>query len=171
MKKMRNNLKIFAVGAFIAVNFTACGILPYEETFICNKGLNSGGCQSVSENYRDTFIDKNDIPLTIKQKEVLIDQLEDQGIINDAWFGDDEVLDWVQIEQFNRPRLQHILATYDFDEETTARIKKLIDKTGPDLDYQKVKVNKMIENEELFKYLRLRNESLNEENLKLKHSK
>ena len=49
--------------------------------------------------------------------------------------------------------------------------KKLIDKSGPSVDYQKMKANKMIENEELFKYLRLRNESLNEENLKLKHSK
>ena len=29
----------------------------------------------------------------------------------------------------------------------------------------------MLENEELFKYLRLRNESLNEENLKLKNRK
>lgn len=168
---MKNNLKLIATGILIAVNFTACSILPYEETFICNKGLNSGSCQSVSENYRDTFVDKNNIPLTIKQKEVLIDQLEEQGIINDAWFGDDQVLDWVQIESFNKPRLQHILDTYDFDDESTERIKKLIDKSGPSVDYQKMKANKMIENEELFKYLRLRNESLNEENLKLKHSK
>ena len=107
----------------------------------------------------------------IKQKEVLIDQLEEQGIINNTWFGDDIVLDWLQIESFNKPRLQHILDTYDFDDESTERIKKLIDKTGPSVDIQKMKANKMIENEELFKYLRLRNESLNEENLKLKNSK
>jgi hypothetical protein len=37
--------------------------------------------------------------------------------------------------------------------------------------YQKIKIDKMLENEELFKYLRLRNESLNEENLKLKNRK
>ena len=168
---MKNSLKIIAASIFVVVNFTGCNILPYEETFICNKGLNSGSCQSVSENYRDTFVDKNNIPLTIKQKEVLIDQLEEQGIINNTWFGDDIVLDWLQIESFNKPRLQHILDTYDFDDESTERIKKLIDKTGPSVDIQKMKANKMIENEELFKYLRLRNESLNEENLKLENSK
>ena len=168
---MKNSLKIIAASIFVVVNFTGCNILPYEETFICNKGLNSGSCQSVSENYRDTFVDKNNIPLTIKQKEVLIDQLEEQGIINNTWFGDDIVLDWLQIESFNKPRLQHKLDTYDFVDESTERIKKLIDKTGPSVDIQKMKANKMIENEELFKYLRLRNESLNEENLKLKNSK
>ena len=51
------------------------------------------------------------------------------------------------------------------------RIQKLIDKASPDANYQKIKIDKMLENEELFKYLRLRNESLNEENLKLKNRK
>ena len=58
---MKNSLKIIAASIFVVVNFTGCNILPYEETFICNKGLNSGSCQSVSENYRDTFVDKNNI--------------------------------------------------------------------------------------------------------------
>ena len=168
---MKNKIYLTTSSILLAINITGCTLLPYEETFICNKGLNSGSCQSVSENYRDTFVDKNSIPLTLKQKEVLIDQLEDQGIINDAWFGNDEVLDWDQVMELNKPRLKHILDTYDFDKESTERIQKLIDKASPDEKNKKIKIDKMLENEELFKYLRIRNESLNEENLKLKNRK
>lgn len=168
---MKNRLYLITAVVLVATNFTGCSLLPYEETFICNKGLNSGSCQSVSENYRDTFVDKNSIPLTIKQKEVLIEQLESQGIINNAWFGKDEVLDWEQIKVLNKPRLKHILETYSFDKATTEQIEKLINNSEIDNDYKKIQMNKALENEELFKYLRLRNESLNEENLKLKNSK
>ena len=137
---MKNKIYLTTSSILLAINITGCTLLPYEETFICNKGLNSGSCQSVSENYRDTFVDKNSIPLTLKQKEVLIDQLEDQGIINDAWFGNDEVLDWDQVMELNQPRLKHILDTYDFDKESTERIQKLIDKASPDANYQKIKI-------------------------------
>ena len=69
---MKNKIYLTTSSILLAINITGCTLLPYEETFICNKGLNSGSCQSVSENYRDTFVDKNSIPLTLKQKEVLI---------------------------------------------------------------------------------------------------
>ena len=83
---MKNKIYLTTSSILLAINITGCTLLPYEETFICNKGLNSGSCQSVSENYRDTFVDKNSIPLTLKQKEVLIEQLENQGIIK-SFFG------------------------------------------------------------------------------------
>ncbi len=168
---MKNRLYLLISSIFITVNFTGCGILPYEENFICNKGLNSGSCQSVSENYRDTFIDKNNIPLSLKQKEVLIDQLEEQGIINNTYIGNDKVLDWEQIIILNNPRLQHILDTYSFDVATTARIQNLIEKTENGTSVNKMSQNTTVQSQELFKYMRLKNEYLNEENLKLKKIK
>ena len=58
---MKNKIYLTTSSILLAINITGCTLLPYEETFICNKGLNSGSCQSVSENYRDTFVDKNGI--------------------------------------------------------------------------------------------------------------
>ena len=166
---MRNKLHLAATGILVTL-LSGCSILPYEENFICNKGLNSGSCQSVSENYRDTFIDKNNIPLSLKQKEVLIDQLEEQGVINNSYIGKDEVLDWDQIIVLSKPRLEHILETYSFDNATTIRIQNIINNSSTSSVSNSNAKNKSVENAELFKYLRLRNESLNEENLKLKQT-
>ena len=46
--------------------------------------------------------------------------------------------------ELNKPRLKHILDTYDFDKESTERIQKLIDKASPDANYQKIKIDYQI---------------------------
>lgn len=177
MKK--NNLLLSLTSIAIAFNFSGC-ILPYNENFICNKGLNTGNCQSVSENYHDTFLNHDNIPLTVRQKDFLIEQLEEQDIINNTFFGKDKVLDWSQLSMLNKPRLAHILSYYSFDEETRVRIQKMINNdvsysfddsfnNTSDLQLSNNKTN--FDGDEVLRYLRLENETLHEENLDLKTKK
>jgi len=162
---MKNNINLLIASAVISINFTGC-ILPYKETFVCNKGLNTGNCQSVSKNYQDTFLDKNTIPFTHKQKKILVEELDEQEIISNSVFGNDEILDWYQISSFSRPKLKYILETYDFDESTENRLKEIINDTVKQKNMSSI--NDTYDSQELIKYMRLRNESLHEENLELK---
>lgn len=162
---MKTNIYLLITSIIIAINLTGC-LLPYKETFVCNKGLNTGNCQSVSKNYEDTFLDKNTIPFTYKQKTILVEELDEQEIVSKSIFGNDEILDWYQISTFNRPKLKYILKTYDFDESTKEKLKEIINDTVKQRNMSSSNDN--YDSQELIKYMRLRNESLNEENLELK---
>lgn len=162
---MKTNIKLLITTALITINFTGC-ILPYKETFVCNKGLNTGNCQSVSKNYQDTFLDKNTIPFTHKQKTILVEELDEQEIISNSIFGNDEILDWYQISSFSRPKLKYILEIYDFDESTKEKLKEIIKDTVKNKNMSSNNLN--FDAQELIKYMRLKNEILHEENLELK---
>ena len=162
---MKTNIYLLITSSIIAFNLTGC-LLPYKETFICNKGLNTGNCQSVSKNYQDTFLDKNTIPFTYKQKKILIEELEEQEIINHSIFSNDEILDWYQISSFSRPKLKYILEVYDFDKSTENRLKEIINNSHQEKRMTSDNLN--FDTQELIKYMRLKNEFLHEENLELK---
>lgn len=52
---MQNKLKIAicsCVGLFL---FSGCSLTPYQSEFSCTKGVNSGVCESVSNNYESSF--------------------------------------------------------------------------------------------------------------------
>ncbi len=52
MKKI--NYKLIASGLYLTFIMSGCSIMPYENNFACNKGIEGGACDTVSNNYKAT---------------------------------------------------------------------------------------------------------------------
>ena len=123
------NKKTIVTASLPLIFLSGC-LSPYNEQFSCNKGINSGACASVTQNYDDSFKRNSSTPLTKKQKEIFIDEIKNRDIIDDKLnlFGlrSDEVLDWTQLETLTYHQLKHLKEYYDFSNEDKKRINNLM---------------------------------------------
>ncbi|GEM_PF-2886522 len=153
--------------ALLSLLFTGC-LTPYNEEFVCNKGISTGSCASVTQNYYNTLT-KNDISsLTTRQKEVLIDDINTNSIITDRWnfFGlrSDTVEDWEFVSNLKTNQLEHIKKSYDLGVQDKLQLNKIIKNNTSPYGLEKLKgedfVYGGVGNAMLYQHMR--NEELNQ---------
>jgi hypothetical protein len=113
--------------SLMATVFLVSGCLtPYNEEFTCNKGVSTGVCASVSENYKNSFKDEDEIPLTKRQIKIFLEGLEKDEVIDTDWFNEDDIEDWDEIKRLSIQKLNIVLAHYDLSEKDQKKIKRII---------------------------------------------
>ena len=118
---------------------SGCSLNPYNDEYSCNRGINTGACASVSENYEMSFLKTDNLPLTRRQKKILIQQVEDLDVINFNWFVKNEIEDKDFIQNLPNNKFFFFKAHYEKDlskksrkflEKEVARRKKYLDENS-----------------------------------------
>jgi len=106
-KELTNKI---AVISLISV-FSGC-LNPYNDNFTCNRGVYTGACASVSENYEASLKGIDKVPLNKKQQELFQEELIENKVVTDNWVFKDEILDENYILNLPENKFNYFVATY-----------------------------------------------------------